>query len=125
MGVVTISQPTKVRWFATRARKPGPARAALDQALADRPDLPGSRRIVAELARSAADLTDSARRQQDPRLWLSAAQRLLGLVAQLGLDASAVPGESGDDRGDGDGGIPAGLADALGAGPSVGDPEES
>lgn len=36
--------------------------------------------ILADLARDAADAVDSARREQDPRLWLAASQRLMILI---------------------------------------------
>lgn len=106
--------PKTPPWFRTRGGQPGPTRKALDEALAEA-DLGGSRLVTAELARGAAELVDSARRAQDPRLWLSASQRLTALVGRLGLD---------DDRGAGvdDVGGPDELESVLGARPSLVEP---
>lgn len=109
-----------VRFFRTPRAKPGPARIALDSALAGR-DLAGFDGITAEIARGAADLVDAARRQQDPRLWLSASGRLLALVGQLEDRPAAVPDDGGDDRG----GEPDELDSILGTGPTMGDGAES
>lgn len=119
-----MSDATKrIQWFAVRSRTPGPTRAVVDSALSGT-NLTGSRGIVAELARSAADLVDSARRQQDARLWLSASTRLLGLIERLGLVAAVDDG--GDvDGADGGDGLPGGLADALGAGATLGNSEDT
>lgn len=109
------------RYFRTPRAKAGPAREALDAALTDR-DLSGFDGITAEIARGAADLVDAARRQQDPKLWLSAAGRLLALTAQLDRRPGTVPDDGGGDRDDD--GEPDPLADALGAGPTMGDEPE-
>lgn len=110
------------RFFRTPRAKPGSTRAALDLALTDR-DLSGFDGITAEIARGAADLVDSARTAQDPKLWLSASGRLLALVGQLDRRPGTVPDDGGGDRDD-DGGEPDELADALGAGPTMGDVAE-
>ncbi|GAB3750079.1 hypothetical protein [Microlunatus parietis] len=110
------------RYFRTPRAKAGPAREALDAALSDR-DLTGMDGITAEIARGAADLVDAARRQQDPRLWLSASGRLLALVGQLDRRPGTVPDDGGGDRDDD--GEPDELAAALGSGPTLGDVEES
>ena len=119
--IMVESKP--VRFFRTPRAKPGPTRAALDLALKDR-ELSGFDRITAEIAGGSADLVDAARRQQDPKLWLSASQRLLALVSQLSGDRGARPDDGGGDRDD-DGGEPDELADALGAGPTMGDAEDA
>lgn len=111
-----------VRYFRTPRAKPGPARIALDSALDGR-DLAGLDGITAEIARGAADLVDAARRAQDPKLWLSASSRLLALMGQLDERPPAVPdddGARGDEPDD-----PGGLGAVLGAGPTMGDAEES
>lgn len=110
---------SKPRFFRTPRAKPGPAAAALAEALDGR-TLAGMDAITAAVARDAADLVDAARRQQDPKLWLQAVARLLALTGQLDDRPAAVPG---DDGGGGDDG-PDGLADALGSGPSMGDEPE-
>lgn len=110
------------RFFRTSRAKPGPARVALDSALDGR-ELSGIEAVTAAIARDAADLVDSARKAQDPRLWLSASQRLLGLVAQLDQRAGAVPDDgaaAGDEPDD-----PGGLGAVLGAGPTLGDAEDA
>lgn len=101
------------RFFRTPRAKPGPAREALDLALNGR-DLAGFEGITAEIARGAADLVDSARKQQDPRLWLSASARLLALVGQLERRPRGDGGGGGDEAG-----VPDELAEALGSGPVV------
>jgi len=72
----------KMAWFAVRARKPGPTRAGLEAIAQDRPDL---NPVLLELARSTADLVDSAKRAQDPKQWLSASARLVSVMDRLGL----------------------------------------
>lgn len=106
--------PKTPPWFRTRGGQPGPTRKALDEALSSA-DLGGSRLVTAELARGAAELVDSARRAQEPKLWLSASQRLTLLVGRLGLDDDRGPGP-GDDVGDADE-----LESVLGSGPSLGE----
>lgn len=108
----------QVAWFAVRSRRPGPARAGVESIVADRPDLDP---VLVELARSTADLVDSARRQQDPTVWLRASERLLSIHGRLGA--------SGDRRGDvaasggADGVSP--LAGIVGGPPEVRDPAAS
>ena len=91
----------------------------------------GSQLVTAELARSAADLVDSARSAQDPRLWLQASTRLEKLLGQLQGRAGVRAGADGVAKG-GDGGAAAGvesggadpkarLAELVGRAPSVGD----
>ncbi|MGM2842367.1 hypothetical protein, partial [Bacillus cereus group sp. Bce002] len=78
--------------------------------------------MTAELARSAADLVDSAKRMQDAGLWLRASQRLEQLLAKLpsssgeGVSADAEQAASGDSVADR-------LAAAVGRAPVVGDGE--
>ena len=104
-------------------RRSGPTREALDAAILARGVAPGLE-LVASLARDAADLADSARRAQDPRLWLAAAARLLGLAERLGVAASVGPvGAPGD--GDRGGELDPLVAEALGARSEVGYPQES
>ena len=79
----------------------------------------------ADLARDLADVVDSARREQDPRLFLSASSRLSAVLAEL-LDPPAVgAGVKTDEQGRGAGELPPGLAEVLGAGPDVCDGPES
>lgn len=106
------------QFFRTRGGTPGPARRALETALVGR-NLTGIEAVTAAIARDAADLVDSARRQQDPRLWLSASGRLLALAGQLDERPPAVPDDGGGDRAEPD--DPDGLGAALGTGPTVGD----
>ena len=91
----------------------------------------GSQLVTAELARSAADLVDSARSAQDPRLWLQASTRLEKLLGQLQGRAGVRAGGDGVAKG-GDGGAAAGvdaggadpkarLEELVGRAPSVGD----
>lgn len=101
--------------FWSGRRKPGPTRAAIEELAA------GSARfdpVLLEMARATADLVDAAKRQQDPKLWLSAAQRLLALRAQLVAsgehDGDAAASGAAD-------GVP-GLAGLLGGAPEVRDP---
>ena len=51
----------------------------------------GAALVTADLARSAADLVDSARARQDPRLWLTASARLEDLLKRLGVRDQADP----------------------------------
>lgn len=88
---------------------------ALETALDGR-ILAGMEAITAAIARDAADLVDSARRQQDPKLWLSASARLLALVGQMDGRPAGDVGGGGDESGE-----PDDLADALGSGPTLGD----
>ena len=64
-------------WFVDgrRIAKARRMRCAVESMLAELP-LSGSQLVSAELARSAADLVDSARSAQDSRLWLQASTRL-------------------------------------------------
>lgn len=114
---------TRVVWFRTRGGKPGPTRKALDTAL-DAQELTGLDLVTAEIARAAAELTDSARQAQDPRLWLASSQRLLTLVSKIRPAGDGATGPvGGADLGD-EPVEPDGLESALGAGPSLGDAEE-
>lgn len=120
------------RWFVggRRIAKARRMRCAVESMLAEL-TLSGSQLVTAELARSAADLVDSARSAQDPRLWLQASTRLEKLLGQLQGRAPVRGG--GDDGGTGgDGGAAAGvesggadakarLAELVGRAPSVGD----
>lgn len=107
---------TGTAWFRTKGGRGGPVRREVDKALRQA-DLSGPRAITAELARTVADLVDSAKREQDPRLWLTASSRLTALLGQLGIGRLVV---DGDDGGGGSGDV-GGLADVLGAGPEVRD----
>ena len=103
-------------WFAVRSRKPGPLRAGLEAIALDRVDLDP---VLLEMARSTADLADSAKRAQDPRLWLSASGRLMVLMGRLGVsdDGDPAPAGGADDIPD--------LADVVGSAPEVRDVAES
>lgn len=72
----------RTAWFATRNRKHGPARAGLETLVDGREDL---NPVLVEVARSTADLVDTAKRRQDPRQWLSASARLVSVLDRLGL----------------------------------------
>lgn len=107
-------------------------RAAVDAAL-EGLQLAGTALVTADLARSAADLVDAARRAQDPKLWLSASTRLELLVAKLSA-AGVRAGGHDDDRGEDEtsGGVEqvgddpaAELAAIVGRAPDVGDGTES
>lgn len=90
-----MGQQRPVSWFATRSRRPGPMRAAVELVLVD----PGRfDPVQAELVRSAADLVDSAKRAQDPRLWLTASERLSRLLG-LGHERGVGGAGSGDAAG--------------------------
>lgn len=103
-------------WFAVRSRKAGPTRAAVDSVLAGSDDFDP---ILAELARASADLTDSAKRAQDPRLWLSASSRLLAVRSRLVGDGRRDGAGDEEEAGAADG-LP-GLADFVGGAPEVRD----
>lgn len=101
-GVVPAAED---RWF--ERVNPGRCRAAVELALLGA-DLAGSRRITAELVRDVADLCDSARERQDPKLWLAASRQLGSLLGQLGLVTPAAASPESD---------PDEIGDALGSGP--------
>lgn len=86
----------RTAWFATRNRKHGPARAGLETLVDGREDL---NPVLVEVARSTADLVDTAKRKQDPRQWLSASARLMSVMDRLGLTGEhrdvVEPGEAG------------------------------
>ena len=86
-------------------------------------ELAGRDLVTADLARSAADLVDSAREAQDAALWLRASDRLEGLLARLAVGRSGDTGAEvtyGSDRSGGD--DPAArLAELLGEPASMGD----
>ena len=104
----------RTAWFATRNRKHGPARAGLETLVDGREDL---NPVLVEVARSTADLVDTAKRRQDPRQWLSASARLMSVMDRLGL--------TGEHHGDvADSGEPGGvslLAGVVGGPPEVRD----
>lgn len=118
MGTAEIRN---TRWFRqrerSRVRQPGPTARAVEDRLASAAIDP----IRAELARDAADLVDSARRQQDPRLWSSAADRLLKYLGGSGERAGQSRADGDQAAGD-DGG---GVAGIFGAGPALGDAEDA
>ena len=104
----------RTAWFAVRARKHGPTRAGVEELVAEQVGLDP---VLVELARSTADLTDSAKRAQDPRLWLSASGRLTVILARLGVgrsDGDVAASGGADDVPD--------LADVVGGAPEVRDP---
>lgn len=103
----------RTAWFATRARRPGATRAGVEALIEDQP---GLNPVLVELARSTADLVDTAKRQQDPKQWLAASSRLLAVLDRLGAS---------DERGDGAqaggaGGVSV-LAGLVGGSPEVRD----
>ena len=104
----------RTAWFATRNRKHGPARAGLETLVDGREDL---NPVLVEVARSTADLVDTAKRRQDPRQWLSASARLMSVMDRLGL--------TGEHHGDvAESGEPGGvslLAGVVGGPPEVRD----
>ena len=104
----------RTAWFATRNRKHGPARAGLEILVDGREDL---NPVLVEVARSTADLVDTAKRRQDPRQWLSASARLMSVMDRLGL--------TGEHHGDvAESGEPGGvslLAGVVGGPPEVRD----
>jgi glycosyltransferase A (GT-A) superfamily protein (DUF2064 family) len=88
---------------------------------ADVGDDSADRLLMAEMLKDAADLADSARNQQDRASYIAASMRMLQLMKALGIGGSAAHDSDGDD-----GGSPeARLADLMGSGPVVGDPEEA
>ena len=113
-----MAEKRSTAWFATRSRRPGTTRAELEEMLASSADL---NPIMVELARSAADLVDSAKRSQDPRLWLSASARLVGVLGRLGLVPRDRVGDQ-DEAGAADGF--SGVAEVVGGAPEVRDPAE-
>lgn len=104
-------------WFALRKRAPGVTRAELERMVGASSDL---NPIMVEMARSAADLVDSARKAQDPRLWLSASARLMAILGRLGL----VPRDRVGDQVDQADGL-SGVAEVVGSAPEVRDPAAS
>ena len=94
------------------------ARRALE-ALLDGMALDGPAAVIADLARGTADLVDSARRLQDPRLMLAATVRLDALVGKLAGVPTAGRFEGVDDDG------AAALAELVGREASMGDEAES
>lgn len=104
-------------WFAVRKRRPGPAREQLEELLEESGDL---NPIMVEMARSAADLVDSAKKAQDPRLWLSASARLVAILGRLGL----VPRERVGYQIDQSDGV-SDLAEFVGGPPEVRNPAAS
>lgn len=106
----------RTAWFAVRSRRPGPTRAGIDEFLSGLGEFDP---VLAELARATADLTDSAKRAQDPRLWLSASARLLTIRARLVGDRH--DGRGDEDEAGGAGGVPD-LAEFVGGSPEVRDP---
>ena len=103
-------------YFRTKGGRPGRYGVHVARLVSDRD---GSEALTADLARDFADLTDAARREQDPRLFIASSRAMSQALGKLGID---VGGDSGD--GDGGGWMPAGLAEALGAGPVARDGEE-
>lgn len=49
--------------------------------------------VSEELALMAADLVDAAKINQDPRLWLAASQRLMGLMDRKPKNPGGIQGE--------------------------------
>lgn len=93
-------EPEVVRWF--ERLTPGRTRRAVDRMFAD---LGENAPLSAELARDLADLVDSARERQDPKLWLAAAGRLEQVLGRIPRGADSGP--AGPDP----------ISDALGSGP--------
>lgn len=81
----------------------------------------GQEAITADLARDFADLTDAARLEQDPRLFIAASRAMSQALGKLGFDIGG--GGQGDDGSEG--WMPVGLARALGSAAPVRDEEES
>lgn len=116
----------RVRHFPRTPGQGDTVRLALDQALTGR-TLVGLEVVVAEIARGTASLVDSARRAQDPRQFMAAADRLLRLTDRLDGKADQGDGDGGKRRGAGGGaapGLTAELEDVLGSGPTLGDGED-
>ncbi|MGN8718527.1 hypothetical protein ACTQ43_14745, partial [Segatella copri] len=122
LGPDMTSKPAMFRSPRAKIGATRPTRAAVERIVAELGDLDGSGAMTAELARSAADLVDSAKRMQDAGLWLRASQRLEQLLAKLpsssgeGVSADAEQAASGDSVADR-------LAAAVGRAPVVGDGE--
>ncbi len=108
-----MASERSVAWFAVRSRRPGPTRSGVEAIVADRPGLDP---VLVELARSTADLVDSAKRQQDPAVWLRASERLLSIHARLGAS-----GDRGDSAAAGAAGGVSPLAGIVGGPPEVRD----
>ena len=104
----------RTAWFATRNRKHGPARAGLETLVDGREDL---NPVLVEVARSTADLVDTAKRRQDPRQWLSASARLMSVMDRLGLTGE----HHGDVTESGESGGVSLLAGVVGGPPEVRD----
>jgi len=97
------------------------SRAAVEQLIKERGDLDGTGAVTADLARSAADLVDSARRTQDPVLWMRASMRLQQLLIKLDARSGRDGGNDGGDSGSRAAGSAAELEAAVGAPASMGD----
>ena len=100
-----VAVPVAPRWF--ERPSPGRMRSAVDRALAGSGSVE-SAPVPAELARDLADLVDSARERQDPKLWLAASARLEALLSRmLGSGPTPAPVDPRSDP----------IGDALGSGP--------
>ena len=104
-------------YFRTKGGRPGRYGAHVAGLLGEKS---GQEALTADLARDFADLTDAARRAQDPRLFIAASRAMSQALGKLGIDVGG-----GQDDDGGAGWMPPGLATALGAGASVRDAEES
>lgn len=104
-------------YFRTKGGRPGRYGAHVARLVGGRE---GQEALTADLARDFADLTDAARREQDPRLFIASSRAMTQSLGKLGID---VGGDDDDDNGGG--WMPGGLAEALGAGSAVRDAAES
>ena len=108
-------------YFRTRGGRPGPYRRTVNGLLPH--SVSGAEAMAAQLAGDLADLTDAAKREQDPRLFLASTGRLVSVLARLGVVLDPAGVSRGDDS-DG-GGLPPGLAEVLGTGADLRNAEES